>query len=122
MRAMIVDHSRFARRHVRAMLEKEGFECVEAPDGHAGIEMLHAGTVFDLVLVDWNMPGMNGPEMVRLLRREGFASLRIMMVTTEGDAGAIEQALNAGADEYLMKPFDDEALADKLALMGVREQ
>jgi two-component system chemotaxis response regulator CheY len=85
------------------------------------LDALHAGGDYDLALVDWNMPVMNGLEMVKLLRREGFGDLKVMMVTTEGESDAILRALEAGADEYLMKPFDGEALREKLMLMGVGE-
>jgi two-component system chemotaxis response regulator CheY len=104
------------------MLEQEGYECEEAADGRAGLDALYGGEDFDLALVDWNMPVMNGLEMVRLLRREGFEALKVMMVTTEGESDAILRALDAGADEYLMKPFDGEALREKLLLMGVGEE
>lgn len=119
MRAVIVDDSGFVRRQVRRLLEREGIECVEALDGHAALGLLRSGARFDVALVDWNMPGMSGIEMVEKLRGEGFADLRIMMVTTDGESGTILRALEAGADEFLMKPFDSEALMEKLALMGL---
>ncbi len=121
MRALIVDDSRFARRHLREMLEREGIACEDAADGRSAMEALHAGGEFELALVDWNMPGMTGLELVKLLRREGFDAMKVMMVTTEGETEAITRALEAGADEFLMKPFDEEALREKLALMGVGE-
>jgi two-component system chemotaxis response regulator CheY len=71
--------------------------------------------------VDWNMPVMNGLELVQHLRREGFSEMKVMMVTTEAENDFIVRALDAGADEYLMKPFDEEALSDKLAMLGVGE-
>ncbi len=121
MRALIVDDSRFLRSYLRGLLEVKGIECVEAADGQAGIEHLRAGKPFDLALVDWNMPVMNGLEMVKQLRSDGFASIKVMIVTTEAENGVILTALDAGADEYLMKPFDGEALAGKLALLGLAE-
>ena len=121
MRALIVDDSRFLRSYLRGLLEVKGIECVEAADGQAGIEHLRAGKPFDLALVDWNMPVMNGLEMVKQLRSDGFASIKVMIVTTEAENGVILTALDAGANEYLMKPFDGEALAGKLALLGLAE-
>ncbi len=64
MRALIVDDSRFVRGYLRGLLEEKGIECEEAADGQAGLERLHAGPAFDLALVDWNMPVMNGLEML----------------------------------------------------------
>lgn len=119
MRALIVDDSRFVRGYLRGLLEGKGMECAEAADGQAGLDQLHTGVDFDLALVDWNMPVMNGLDMVTQLRAEGFSRLKIMMVTTEAENDFIVRALNAGADEYLMKPFDDEALSEKLAMLDL---
>jgi two-component system, chemotaxis family, chemotaxis protein CheY len=119
MRALIVDDSRFTRRVLRDLLEQEQFECHEANDATTGLELLLTGPRFDVALVDWNMPGMNGLDMVRKIRAQDFGSMKVMMVTCNGDTDGILQALEAGADEYLMKPFDGESLREKLALMGL---
>jgi two-component system, chemotaxis family, chemotaxis protein CheY len=121
MRALIVDDSRFVRGYLRRLLEEKGIECEEAADGQAGLEQLHCGSSFDVALVDWNMPVKGGLEMVTALRAEGFPCLKVMMVTTEADDEFILRALSAGADEYLMKPFDEEALTEKLAMLGLME-
>ena len=121
MRALIVDDSRFVRSLLRGMLEGMGFECDEAGDGQAGLDKIRAGPEFDLALVDWNMPVMNGLEMLQGLRAEGFDTVKVMMVTTEAENDFILRALDAGADEYLMKPFDEEGLTEKLALMQLAE-
>jgi two-component system chemotaxis response regulator CheY len=125
MRALIVDDSRFVRGFLRGMLEERGIECLEAGDGKAGLDALHnqsnQGTPFDLALVDWNMPVMDGLEMLKQLRADGFSAMKVMMVTTEAENDFILRALDAGADEYLMKPFDDEALCEKLAMLGLVE-
>lgn len=121
MRALIVDDSRFVRGVLRGMLEGRGIECAEAGDGQAGLDQLHAGLSFDLALVDWNMPVMDGLEMLKNLRSEGFGDVKVMMVTTEAENDFIIRALDAGADEYLMKPFDEEALCEKLAMLGLVE-
>jgi two-component system chemotaxis response regulator CheY len=118
MRALIVDDSRFVRGYLRGLLEEKGIECEEAADGEAGMDQLSAGLPFDLALVDWNMPVMNGLEMLKQLRAEGHGGIKVMMVTTEAENDFILRALDAGADEYLMKPFDDEALTEKLAMLG----
>ena len=121
MRALIVDDSRFVRGYVRGLLEGMGMECDEAPDGEAGMDRLHEGEAFDLALLDWNMPVMNGLEMLKQLRAEGFEDVKVMMVTTEAENDFITSALDAGADEYLMKPFDEEGLREKLAMLGLVE-
>ena len=121
MRALIVDDSRFVRGFLRGLLEERGIECEEAGDGQAGIDQLNAGLSFDLALIDWNMPVMDGLEMLKQLRAAGFADVKVMMVTTEAENDFIIRALDAGADEYLMKPFDDEALSEKLAMLGLVE-
>jgi len=121
MRALIVDDSRFVRGYLRGLLEEKGIECAEAADGQAGMEQLTSGDPFDLALVDWNMPIMNGLEMLKQMRSMGFGEVKVMMVTTEAENDFILRALDAGADEYLMKPFDDEALTEKLAMLGLVE-
>ncbi|MGD0940275.1 MAG: response regulator [Terracidiphilus sp.] len=121
MRALIVDDSRFVRGYLRGLLEEKGIDCAEAADGQSGMDQLNSGDPFDLALVDWNMPVMNGLEMLKQLRAEGFDSVKVMMVTTEAENDFILRALDAGADEYLMKPFDDEALTEKLAMLGLVE-
>ncbi|MDR3739602.1 MAG: response regulator [Terracidiphilus sp.] len=121
MRALIVDDSRFVRSYLRGLLEEKGIECEEAADGQAGLDLLHGEHPFDLALVDWNMPVLNGLDMLKEMRSEGFSGVKVMMVTTEAENDFIVRALDAGADEYLMKPFDNEALNEKLAMLGLVE-
>lgn len=121
MRALIVDDSRFVRGFLRGLLEEKGIACEEAADGEAGLAQLHTRGAFDLALIDWNMPVMNGFEMLSTLRAQGFRDLKVMMVTTEAENEFITRALDCGADEYLMKPFDEQALAEKLAILGLME-
>lgn len=118
MRALIVDDSRFVRGFIRSLLEEKGIECEEAANGQAGLELLKGESAFNLALVDWNMPVMNGLEMLSAIRASGYTDLKVMMVTTEAENEFIVRALDAGADEYLMKPFDEEGLNEKLALLG----
>lgn len=121
MRALIVDDSRFVRNFLRSLLEEKGIECVEAPDGLAGLEKLGSCGRFDLALVDWNMPFMNGLELLKEIRARKLANLKVMMVTTEAETDFIARALDAGADEYLMKPFDEDSLTEKLAMLGLED-
>jgi two-component system chemotaxis response regulator CheY len=122
MRALIVDDSRFVRNVLRGLLEERGMECEEAGDGEAAMNLVHHSARFDVAFVDWNMPVMNGLEMLRQARADGYDDMKVIMVTTEGDRESILRALAAGADEYLMKPFDRDGLLEKLALLGIEEQ
>jgi two-component system chemotaxis response regulator CheY len=122
MRALIVDDSRFVRGFLRGLLQERGITCTEAVDGQAGLAQLKSGVSFDLALIDWNMPVMNGLEMLTTLRAEGFGDLKVMMVTTEAENESIVRALDSGADEYLMKPFDEVALTEKLIMLGLAEE
>lgn len=119
MRALIVDDSRYVRGFLRGLLEEKGIECEEAADGQEGFNRIQGGPAFDMAFVDWNMPVMNGLDMVKNLRACGFRDLKVMVVTTEAENEAILRALDAGADEYLMKPFDDAALTENFAMLGV---
>jgi len=122
MKAIVVDDSRAIRAILGKMLEEIGFEVSEASDGRAALGVLAAGGVFDLALVDWNMPEMDGLQLVRAVRADPrWADMRIMMVTTETELEKIVIALEAGANEYLMKPFTTKAVAEKLALLGLAE-
>jgi two-component system chemotaxis response regulator CheY len=121
MRALIVDDSRFVRSFLRGLLEAMDIECEEACDGQQGIDCLEADPPFNLALLDWNMPVMNGLEMLKQLRAKGFTDVKVMMVTTEAENNYILSALEAGANEYLMKPFDEESLSEKLSMLGLAE-
>ncbi len=123
MRALVVDDSRTMRRIVGATLNDLGFETQEAENGAAALALLEAGLEVDLACIDWNMPVMDGLELVTRLRatRE-WRAITLMMVTTESEQEKIVRALAAGAHEYLLKPFAPEALRDKLDLLGMLPQ
>jgi two-component system chemotaxis response regulator CheY len=120
MRALVVDDSRSMRTIISKQLKELGFEVHEAPGGQEALAKLHTGGRFDLVLLDWNMPEMDGLEVLGLIRSEpAYGETRVMMVTTESEMGQVSTALEAGASEYLMKPFDRDALLEKLILLGM---
>ncbi len=120
MRALIVDDSRFIRQYLRQLLEGMGLNCEEAADGRQALQTLRDAAAFDFMLLDVNMPVMSGLECVRELREAGLQpSMKVMMVTTEADNAYICQALDYGADEFLMKPFTPEGLREKLAMIGL---
>jgi two-component system, chemotaxis family, chemotaxis protein CheY len=120
MRALIVDDSRSMRMIIGRIIREIGFEIFEASDGQDGLVRLEEKGAPDLILVDWNMPGMNGYEFVSAVRAlPAYNSAKIMMVTTESEVGQITKALDAGANEYVMKPFTADIIRDKLAILGI---
>jgi two-component system chemotaxis response regulator CheY len=97
-----------------------GFEVLEAGNGREALEQLERSGAVEVALVDWNMPEMSGFDFVRAVRANAsYSAMRIIMVTSESEMGRIVEALEAGANEYMMKPFTVDALRDKLVLTGV---
>jgi two-component system chemotaxis response regulator CheY len=121
MYALVVDDSRVMRRVVGRIVSTLGFDVLEAGNGREALEQVAAhGDAIWVALVDWNMPEMDGLEFVRRVRAlPGNEDLLVMMVTAQTGAEEMRAALDAGADEYLMKPFNEEHLRAKLALLGV---
>jgi two-component system chemotaxis response regulator CheY len=97
-----------------------GFEVVEAANGRDAIKRLQETEKVELALVDWNMPEMNGFEFIQAVRAEhSYDGVLLMMVTTETEMEQISKALEAGANEYVMKPFTQEAILEKLQILGM---
>jgi len=120
VRALIVDDSRAMRTILGKMVASLGFEVTTAIHGKDALEQLAAGARPDLMLVDWNMPEMNGFELLQSVRSDAaYASSKIIMVTTETEVQRIAAALAAGANEYIMKPFTPEVIKEKLSLLGL---
>lgn len=118
--ALVVDDSRTMRGILKRILTGFGFSVTEAANGREALDQLTAGEPVHLVLVDWNMPEMNGYEFIQAVRRErAWDALPLMMVTTEAEIDQMNRALEAGANEYVMKPFTSEVIAGKLALLGI---
>ena len=122
MKALIVDDSRAMRKIIGGILRKEGFEILEAANGEEALVLLNApetGRV-DLATIDWNMPVMDGLELVVNIRAEkSLRNITLMMVTTESEHSQIVRALAAGAHESLIKPFTPEAVQEKLLMLGL---
>jgi two-component system chemotaxis response regulator CheY len=118
MRALIVDDSKAMRAVLARMLRASGFdEIVEANNGVDAFRCIRDTGSPDVVLVDWNMPEMSGIEFIRRVRMSGMLEeASLVMVTSETAIEKISEALESGADEYLMKPFTREALVEKLEL------
>ena len=116
---MIVDDSKVIRKVARHILEPLEFDVEEAGDGQEALSRCEA-KMPAVVLLDWNMPVMSGMEFLRALRQTELAPLPILVSwTTENDIAHIRAAIEAGADEYVMKPFDRDTLESKLQIVGV---
>ena len=116
---LIVDDSRVIRKVSRHILETLGFKVDEAENGQQGLEQCEIAMP-DVILLDWNMPVMTGIEFITKLRqRAGGNAPKVVFCTTENDVAHIREAISAGADEYVMKPFDHETLQIKLQLVGM---
>ena len=121
MHALVIDDSRAMRMILRRNLTRLGWEVTEAADGQQALDALAAADgVPEIALVDWNMPVMDGLTFIRSVRKDkAYRSMALMMVTTESEHGQIVRALAAGADEYVLKPFGEDAIEEKLALLGL---
>lgn len=119
-KTLIVDDSRAVRMILAKTLRELGHDVVEAANGREALEAVeHEKQSITLVLADWNMPEMNGLELLKRLRAQpDLAALPVVMVTTETEVDQMAAALEAGANEYVMKPFTREILVEKLQLAG----
>ena len=118
MKALSVDDSATIRHIVAKTLKPLGFEVFQAEDGLQALEVIKEQGMVDLVILDWNMPNMDGYEfLVEVRKREDLASMKIVMLTTENQKHFILKAVMAGADEYLMKPFSSDMLVEKVHLL-----
>jgi two-component system chemotaxis response regulator CheY len=112
-KCLIVDDSRVVRKVARRIVEDLRFEADEAADGQQALDMCRK-SMPDVVLLDWNMPVMNGIDFLRALRREpGGDRPKVVFCTTENDMAHIAEAMRSGANEYVMKPFDSEIIESK---------
>jgi len=116
---LVVDDSRVVRKVARKILEELAFACTEAEDGRQAMEVCAKGMP-DAILLDWNMPVMNGIEFLRRLRKmSGGDTPKVVFCTTENDLAHIQEALSAGANEYIMKPFDSDIIQTKFQQIGL---
>ncbi len=119
---LIVDDSRVLRRVVHTMLDHYQFYVTEAADGQEALERCRS-LMPDGIVLDWNMPVMDGLTFLKRLRElPGGHAPKVIFCTTEGEISRITEALAAGADEYIMKPFDEEVMASKLEIVGLLDQ
>ncbi|MFP5236751.1 MAG: response regulator [Acidobacteriota bacterium] len=120
-KALVVDDSKAIRMLIAKTLRQIGYEVQEAANGREALDIIEAGnTAVELVLADWNMPEMNGLELLKRLRQNpALSSLAVVMVTTETEIEQIAEAMQAGANEYVMKPFTPDILVEKLQLAAI---
>ena len=119
MQTLIVDDSRTVRRILRTVLGEAGFDVLEAENGREALLQLDRAPGVGLIVTDWEMPEMDGITLLRNLRdHPDYRAIPVVMVTQETRAARIREALQAGATEYIMKPFTREMLLEKLATLG----
>ncbi|MFA5465065.1 MAG: response regulator [Candidatus Cloacimonadales bacterium] len=116
MKILTVDDSRMIRMIIINTLKSLGYEALEAANADIALEVLkEKGGEINLILLDWNMPGMNGYELLKVIKSsDKYKHIPIMMVTTEGERKNVIKAIQAGADNYLTKPFTPEDLSIKI--------
>lgn len=123
MRALIIDDSRAMRKILTGILRPMGFEIAEAGNGIEALKALSEHGKFEIALVDWNMPEMDGFSFVQAVRADHqFDDMLLMMVTTEAEFSQVAKALGAGANEYVMKPFTADVIREKLELLGLGQR
>ena len=116
---LVVDDSRVVRKVARRILESNGFDVVEAENGQLALDICRT-QLPGCILLDWNMPVMDGITFLKALRAEfGPDNPPVVFCTTENDIGHIEAAITSGAQEYIMKPFDEDILTGKFAQVGL---
>jgi two-component system chemotaxis response regulator CheY len=120
-KALVIDDSRTIRLILSNTLAELGYQVSQASNGKEALSAVEQeDDGFALFLVDWNMPEMNGLEFVKCLRANPrYSTVPLMMVTTETEVSQMTTALEAGANEYVMKPFTKEIITDKLRLLGL---
>ena len=116
MKVIVVDDSMVMRKIIVNVVESLGYEAIHATNGQHLIELLGEwGDEVGLILLDWNMPVLNGVESLRVLQENNrFQSIPVFMISTESEEARIDEAIKAGAKGYLAKPFTPEALAAKI--------
>jgi len=120
LKALVVDDSRAIRLIISRSLKALGFATVEVTNGQEALDAVSSQGPFDVALVDWNMPVMSGYDFVLAIRGDrAHDEMAIMMVTSESEQSQVQRAIEAGASEYLMKPFSTESIEEKLAILGL---
>jgi two-component system chemotaxis response regulator CheY len=119
--AIVIDDSSAMRMILKRIVTDLGFDVIQAVNGRDALDKMDgADHPFDVALIDWNMPEMNGLEFIQAVRADPrYGRLTLLMVTTESEQSQVVRALAAGAHEYLIKPFTPDAVAEKLEILGL---
>lgn len=119
-KVLIIDDSMTTRSILKRMMNELGFETFEADNGLTAIGKLKEINNCQLALVDWNMPEMNGLEFVKEVRKNNaYQEMKLIMVTTETEMSRVVDAITAGANEYVMKPFTKDIISEKIKITGL---
>jgi two-component system, chemotaxis family, chemotaxis protein CheY len=119
---LIVDDSKIVRKVVRRIVEPLGFNILEAENGREAVDLTRANHV-DVIILDWNMPVMDGMECMKEIRADASLNQpKIIFCTTENEFSKIQMAIMNGADEYVMKPFDETIIAGKMVQLGIIDE
>lgn len=120
MRLLVVDDSFTMRAILCTYARNLGFETCEAADGCEALEQLAAKGPFECILIDWDMPRMNGLDLLKAVRaKKEYAGMKALMVTAQNTYEKVAEAITAGADDFLMKPLDEQMFVEKLCLLGL---
>ena len=120
MRILIVDDSQTMRSILCAYSRNLAIETCEAEDGIQALERLAQNPPFDAILIDWDMPRMNGLDLLKAVRaKKELAAMKVLMVTAQNTYDKVSEAINSGADDFLMKPLDEQMFVEKLCLLGL---
>jgi len=116
MKILTIDDSRMIRLIIVNTVKSLGYDAIEAPNADKALEIIQEGyNDIGLILLDWNMPGMNGYDLLKILKtHDNYKNIPVMMVTTEGERKNVVKAIQSGADNYLTKPFTPEDLSTKI--------
>ncbi|HEX2620698.1 MAG TPA: response regulator [Phototrophicaceae bacterium] len=119
---LVVDDSKTIRKIITGIINQLGFTCTEAEDGQVAYNACQAAMP-DVIMLDWNMPVMNGLEfLVKLRAMPNGTSPKVLFCTTENDMEFIQKGMEAGADEFIMKPFDQSIITTKFVQLGLMEE
>ncbi len=119
MKALVIEDSKVVRSITSKMLDEMGFAVSEAENGLVGIEKVKKDT-YEIIILDWNMPELDGMGFLKKARNDNLlADAKVILCTTENEKEKIEEAMNSGAHEYIMKPYTSEILEDKLKILGI---
>lgn len=118
--ALVIDDSGASRTLLKGLLTQQGFTCLEATDGNAGLQTLRSQWPIDLVLLDWHMEPMDGPEFLRQVRDDPITvGVPVIMITAEASRQAVVDVAKLGVQGYVVKPFNKQKVAERIAALGL---